>query len=150
MSSRDDLNELLNGAIDVATDRLQTTTEFAPFALAMQADDGEIFHLEPDDDEDEHDSDASHEQVIAALRGGLREAATKGRWRAVAICADVTIEDDEGEPVTSAIHVMLEHADHDPVACTVPYAIAEDAVELSELMAEPGESSVFVPAPRLN
>jgi len=148
MSSRDDLNELLNGAIDVATDRLQTTTEFAPFALAMQADDGEIFHLEPDDEEDE--AEAPHEQVIAALRGGLREAATAGRWRAVAICADVTIEDDAGEAVTSAIHVMLEHADHDPVACTVPYAIAEDAVELSELMAEPGESVVFVPAPRLN
>jgi len=148
MSSRDDLNELLNGAIDVATDRLQTTTEFAPFALAMQADDGEVFHLEPDDEED--DSEAPDEQVIAALRGGLREAATAGRWRAVAICADVTIEDDAGEAVTSAIHVMLEHADHDPVACTVPYAIAEDAVELSELMAEPGESVVFVPAPRLN
>lgn len=140
MSSQDDLNALLNGAVDVATDRLAADSEFSPFALAMQAEDGEIFHLEPD----EKDLELDAEQVVAALAGGLREAAQEGRWRATVIVADVTLEDEEGEPVTAAIHLSLEHADDDPVTAVVPYAIGDEQVELADLMAEPGESRVFV------
>jgi len=140
MSSQDDLNALLNGAVDVATDLLAANSEFVPFALATQASDGEIFHLEPDED----DADLDPEQVAAALAGGLRDAAAQGRWRATAIVADVTLEDDEGEAVTAAIHVSLEHAEDEPVTAVVPYEIDGDQVELGELMAEPGESVVFV------
>jgi hypothetical protein len=140
MSSQDDLNALLNGAVDVATDLLGAHSEFAPFALAMQASDGEIFHLEPEEEGEELDP----EQVAAALAGGLREAAREGRWRATAIVADVTLEDEEGEPVTAAIHVSLEHADDDPVTAVVPYDVGDEQVELGELMAEPGEAVVFV------
>jgi hypothetical protein len=140
MSSQDDLNALLNGAVDVATDLLATDSEFAPFALAIQAEDGEIFHLEPD----EEDMDLDAQQVAAALAGGLREAANEGRWRATAIVADVTLEDEEGEAVTAAIHVSLEHADGEPVTAVVPYEIGDENVELGDLMAEPGESVVFV------
>lgn len=140
MSSRDDLNALLNGAVDVATDQLEARSEFAPFALAMQASDGEIFQVEPD----EEDADLDAEHVAAALAGGLRRGAREGRWRAVALVADVTLEDEEGEAVTAAIHIGLEHADDDPVTCVVPYAIEGDQVELDELMAEPGEPLIFV------
>lgn len=138
MSEQDDLNELLNGAVDVATDRLAKRSEFAPFALAMQPD-GEVFHLEPEDD----DLDPDEGQVVLALRGGLREAAREGRWKATAVVADVTVEDDEGEAMTSAIHIAMEHASGDPVTCTVPYAIEDDEVVLDELFAEPGETVVF-------
>ncbi len=137
MSEQDDLNELLNGAVDVATDMLSEHSEFAPFALAMQPD-GEIFHLEPEEDDLEDDG-----QIVAALREGLREAALEGRWRAVAVVADVTVEDEEGQPMSAAIHIAMEHATGDPVTCTVPYAIEEEQVVLDELFAEPGDTVVF-------
>lgn len=139
MSSQDDLNALLNGAVDVATDQLSADSEFAPFALAMQAEDGEIFHLEPEED----DAELESEQVIAALAEGLRTAAREGRWRATAIVADVTLEDEEGQAVTSGIHISLEHADGDPVTAVVPYEIGAEEMELGELIAEPGEPVVF-------
>lgn len=133
------MNALLSAAVDVATDRLTEDSEFAPFGLAMQAEDAEILHLEPEDEEAIDDA----EHVRALLIAGLREGALEGRYRAVAIVSDVTLEDDQGEPVTSAIHVALEHADDDPVTCIVPYELGEEAVELGELGAEPGEKNVF-------
>ena len=137
--SQDDLNTLLSGAVDHASELLAEHSEFGPFALAMQAEDGEIFHLEPDEDDQEVDG----EHVVAALRAGLRESALEGRWRAVAVIADVTLEDEEDQPITAAIHVAMEHAEDEPVTCIVPYDIVEDRVELGELVAEPGESVVF-------
>lgn len=133
------MNSLLSAAVDVATDRLSEASEFAPFGLAMQADDASIFHLEPDEIDEVDDA----EQVRALLIAGLREGAADGRYRAVAIVSDVTLEDERGEPVTSAIHVALEHADDEPVTCIVPYEVGEETVELAELVAEPGERNVF-------
>ncbi len=138
LMAREDLNALLNAAVDVASDTLAEASEFAPFALAMQVEDGEILQMEPDDDAAVDDP----EQVRAILVAGLREGVTQGRFRAVAIVTDVTLEDDAGEPVSSAIHVALEHADVEPVTCVVPYEIG-DEVELGDLAAEPGESVVF-------
>lgn len=142
-SPQEDMNSLLNGAIDVATDMLAEHTEFAPFAMAVQREDGEIFHIEPEDAEED---DSPDDVIIAALYGGLREAVAEGRWRAIAVCADVTLEGDDGEPISSAILVRIEHEKGDPVSCTVPYDIGDEAVELSDLMAEPGEALVFVEA----
>ena len=79
----------------------------------------------------------------ALLIAGLREGAVEGRYRAVAIVSDVTLEDEAGEAVTSAVHVAIEHADDDPVTCIVPYDLGEETVELGELAAEPGERHVF-------
>jgi hypothetical protein len=138
MSPQDDLNELLNGAVEVASELLASHSEFAPFALAMQPD-GEVFHLEPE----EEDLGLDPEQIVEALRGGLHKAAREGRWKAVAVVADVTVEDDEGEPMTAAIHISMEHGSADPVICTVPYAIQDEEVVLEELFAEPGETIVF-------
>ncbi len=137
--SQDDLNDLLGGAVEVAKEYLADATEFAPFALAMQIEDGEMIHLEPEEDASLEDA----EQVRAVLVAGLREGVRQGRFKATAIVSDVTLEDDKGEAVVSAIHVALEHADADPVTCIVPYEIAAENVELAELMAEPGERVVF-------
>lgn len=141
-SAREDMNALLNAAIDVATDLLAADTEFAPFAMAIAKDDGEIFHIEPEDE----DEGADDEVVIAALYAGLKESVAEGRWKAVAVCADVTLEGEDGEAVTSAILVRLEHEADEPVYCSVPYDIGEETVELADLHAEPGEAQVFVGA----
>ncbi len=137
--TREDLNALLNAAVDVATAHLREESEFAPFALAMQAEDGEILHMEADEESPYEDPD----ELRAVLVAGLREGASEGRFRAVAIVTDVTLEDDEGQPVTSAIHASLEHADDEPVTCVVPYELGAESVELGDLVAEPGDSVVF-------
>ena len=141
MSAADDLNALLGSAVDVATDLLADATEFAPFALAMRRGDDEIVHLEPEQPDDDP------ETIISALEEGLREAAEQGRYRAVAIVSDVTVEDDDGELVTSAIHIAMEHAEEDAVSCVVPYTIGEAEVELGDLIAEPTERVIFPPPP---
>lgn len=142
MSDRDDLSELLTGAIDAATERLASATEFGPFALAMQAEDGEVFHLEPDGD----DLERAPSVIVAALRTGLRDAALEGRWKATAIVTDVTVQDEDGEAVTSAIQIWLEHAEGESMSCTISYEIDEEGVELAELVTEPSELAVFAPA----
>ena len=141
MSVEDDYNALLNGAIDVATDFLSQHSEFPPFAMAMQDEDGELFHIEPEGEEGE---ELDSETVMAAMAAGLRDDARGGRWRAIALVADVTLEDDGGEAVTAAIHVAMEHRDDDPVSAVLPYAIDGEQVELDELIAEPGEAVDFV------
>jgi hypothetical protein len=142
--SRDDLNELLNGAVELATEQLQDASEFMPFALAIQASDGEILHLEPEEEEAREEAGGRDpDDMRAALVEGLRRAALEGHYRAVAVVSEVTLENDDGEPVSSAILVALEHADDEPVNCIVPYEIGEDDIELAELMAERGERVVF-------
>ncbi|MGE0790126.1 MAG: hypothetical protein AB7S26_30915 [Sandaracinaceae bacterium] len=141
-SVQDEMNELLNGAVEVASELLAKESEFLPFALAL-ATDGEVFHIEPEDD----DLSGDEAQVVATLREGLREEALSGRWKAIAVVADVTLEDESGEAMTSAIHITMEHADGDPVNCTVPYAIEGEELELDDLFAEPGETVVFEKRP---
>jgi hypothetical protein len=138
MSAAEDLNALLSGSVDVATDLLAEQSEFTPFALAMRDDDAELIHLEPETPEDDTDA------VLGALQEGLREGALAGRYRATAIVSDVTLEDDEGESVSSAILVAMEHAQDEPVQVIIPYSINQSEVELGELAAEPGERVVFV------
>ena len=140
---RDELNELLNGAVEVAAEALTERGEFQPFALALRTD-GEIVHLSPDEGE-EHDDEA----VVGSLRATLRSRS--GEYRAVAVVADVTLEDEKQEAMSSAIAVSMEHVTEEPVNCYVPYEIGEDdELELAELVGEPGERHIFVGAGALN
>ena len=48
---RDEMNDLLNDAVEVASELLESNGEFDPFALAMLGD-GKILHLEADNGEE--------------------------------------------------------------------------------------------------
>jgi hypothetical protein len=133
---REELNDLLNGAIEVAAEMLEQEGEFEPFALAMRQD-GEILHLSPEDGDEELEA----EQVVESLRKTLREAASS--YRAVAVVADVTLEDENDEAMTAAIQVSMEHTIEEPVNCYVPYEFNGQALELADLVGEPGERFVF-------
>ena len=138
-TAKKDLDELLNGAIQVAAERLEEASELAPFALALRTD-GEILHFEPDPD-DLPAGETNDEAVLASLRSALKERATE--LRAVALVADVTLEGSEGEAAVAAIAVALEHRSADPVECLLPYELAEGGIVLAELVVEPGERHVF-------
>ena len=136
---REELNELLNGALEVASELLEKDGEFEPFALALR-NDGEILHLSNEDG----DGETPPEDAVEALRAELREA--RADYRAVAIVADVTLEDDDSQAVSSAVHVSMEHAVEAPVTCYVPYEFEGETLTLGDLVGEPGESAVFDPA----
>jgi hypothetical protein len=133
---RDEMNDLLNGAVEVAAEMLEQEGEFEPFALALR-NDGEIMHLSPEEDGEELEP----EQVVESLRKTLREA--RDTYRAVAVVADVTLEDETDQAMTAAIQVSMEHTVDEPVNCYVPYEFKGEALELAELVGEPGERFVF-------
>lgn len=133
-----DLDELLNGAIEVAAERLEADSELAPFALALRAD-GEILHFEPDDGDTP--ADANDEAVLASLRSALKQRGEE--LRAVALVADVTLEGAEGEAASAAIAVALEHRATDPIDCLVPYELGEKGITLADMVVQPGEAAVF-------
>lgn len=150
-SPRGQLNELLNGAVEVAVELLAENGEFEPFALALRTD-GEVLHLGSDGgsegvlpaDGEGPDPDA----VIASLRKSLKER--KDELIAIAIVADVTLEDEDSEATTAAIAITMEHVVEEPVSCFLPYEIDEkNEVGLADLVGEPGERHVF-PAPVTN
>lgn len=134
---RDEMNELLNGAVEVASEMLEQAGEFEPFALALRRD-GEIVHLSPEDDEEEHEAEA----IVETLRKTLRD--DREAYRAIAVVADVTLEDEDDQPMTSAIQVAMEHSAEEPVNCWVPYEFKGEQLELADMVGEPGERFVFV------
>jgi hypothetical protein len=134
---REEMDTLLNGAVEVAAEMLEQDGEFDPFALALR-NDGEILHLAA---EEEPDNELEPEAVVESLRNTLREA--KGDYRAIAVVADVTLEDENDQPMTAAIQVAMEHQSREPVNCYVPYEFKGESLELAELVGEPGERHVF-------
>lgn len=145
---RGQLNELLNGAVEVAVELLAEQGEFDPFALALRTD-GEVMHLGTDAGETPADGESPDpEAVIASLRTSLKER--KDELVAIAIVSDVTLEDEDSEATTAAIAIAMEHVVEEPVSCFVPYEIDEkDEIGLADLVGEPGQRHVF-PAPVAN
>lgn len=133
---KEDLDVLLNGSIEMASDLLAQDGEFEPFALALRKN-GEILHLAPED----HDEDLEPEAVVETLRSALRDQ--RAALLAIAIVADVTLEDDDGQRMAVAISVAMEHTSGDAVNCYVPYEIEGEEVQLADLLGEPGERFVF-------
>jgi hypothetical protein len=142
---RDQLNELLNGAVEAASELLEADGEFDPFALALRRD-GEVLHLTSDGGHvangKEEDEGPDPDAVVESLRNTLRER--REELTAIAIVADVTLEDEEDQAMTAAIAVSLEHVVEEPIACFIPYEIDEkNKVALADLIGEPGERHVF-------
>ena len=141
-SPRDEMNDLLNAAVEVATELLESNGEFDPFALALQGD-GKVIHLEAENIEEE----AEAETLVENLRQTLRERLPE--LRAIAVVADVTVEDEEAEAMTAAVSIQMEHINSDPIDCFVPYEINGDELEMSDLVGEPGTRHIF-PAQEVN
>jgi hypothetical protein len=142
LSPRDEMNDLLNAAVEVASELLESNGEFDPFALALQGD-GKVIHLEAENVEEE----AEAETLVENLRQTLRERLPE--LRAIAVVADVTVEDEEAEAMTAAVSIQMEHINSDPIDCFVPYEINGDELEMADLVGEPGTRHVF-PAQEVN
>jgi len=135
-SPRDEMNDLLNAAVEVASELLESNGEFDPFALALQGD-GKVIHLEAEN----VDEDAEAETLVENLRQTLRERLPE--LRAIAVVADVTVEDEEAEAMSAAVSIQMEHINSDPIDCFVPYEINGDELEMADLVGEPGTRHIF-------
>lgn len=113
MQAQEDLDGLLNVALEFAQEQLQRRGEFYPYAAAIGADgDPEMIAAHPeevDTDPENPDSIAVIEACVAALRERREEL------RASAIVSDVLLDGED------AIRVQLEHAEGPTLAVVLPY-----------------------------
>lgn len=138
-NARDDLQNLLNGAVEVAAELLEAEGEFEPFALGL-GQEGDLIQLSPEGHEEELDPVV----LIEGLKRSLKEGAARGKYVAVCIVTDVTIEDEDDEAISSAVSISMEHLTGESMLCFIPYEVGTDGrVEFSELVGEAGDLSIF-------
>lgn len=100
-SPEQELISLGERGMAAATSVLKSGAQLPPFAFVMRAD-GTTQRVAASE------RSASHEKLVATLENDLRAAAEEGRYKAVAILADVVIALPDGTR-SDAILVGLEH-----------------------------------------
>jgi len=132
-----DMETLLNEALNMASHFLEKDDEFLPFCVAM-APDGEVSQAVADTGEEQ----PPYEEIIDFLISEFTKGAQDGKYKATALTADVRIALDDADE-TDAIRVTVEHVDDEPVACYLPYQKREGKYEFGELIVEQAERAVF-------
>ncbi|MGQ0464422.1 MAG: hypothetical protein ACT4QG_03775 [Sporichthyaceae bacterium] len=131
---QEELNGLLNVALEVAADQLSTVGEFYPFAVALGLDE-EVRLVAPDMGGEEH---PDSEMVLARCFEAL--ASAHGDVRAAAVTADVWLNEAD----TDAVRVDLEHVDGLALRILLPYSKSADGeLAFGELIAEQGDRAVW-------
>lgn len=131
-----ELDALLASGIRLAKDHLSRASEFAPFAIATDAD-GRMLAL--DLDLSALGKHPESEQIVTACIRTLRSLAD--RMRCSAIVAGVRLSKEH----TDAVEVRLEHRDGAALVVLLPYKRAKigNLVEYGELRAFSGTADVW-------
>ncbi len=108
--------------IRYTTQALQSGAQFYPFAFIMRAD-GKIQRVAPK----EMPEFPTQDQLLQTLVAGFNEVAEEGRYRAVAIVADVVIAMPDGRE-SEAIQLGLEHSGCYFRNVFYPYTLSEEGV----------------------
>ncbi len=134
MDSRADLDELVDHLFGFAELTLKRHGEFYPFAAHM-TEDGQVVSVAVDMDDDQPESVAVIDELVAVLR------ATPST-RAVGVCFDAVV--DLGDGPTDAVRADLEHRDADPISVILPYRLRRlRSPSFGEVVAAPGEARVY-------
>jgi hypothetical protein len=129
---QDDLDALLDVALDAAGTMLGKHAELLPFAVTLDAGGEKALTAAPPDDEG---TEAAVERLRAAL------TADRERLRCVGVVVTVV-----AEGIGDAVMAQLEHRDGGPaIAVLQPYKRRRlrRGVEVGELVAMPGERAVW-------
>lgn len=145
MAPRDDLNNLLNYALEKAGEFIAETGHFDSFGAGMQSD-GRITLLVANTEQAADGSRPDPSEINAAVLESLQEDARAGVYEAVFSCSDGAVTVDEGKEV-DAIVVRLEHKAHEPVLVALPYWEESGALEFGELGRAPSGEAVFFGPP---
>jgi hypothetical protein len=141
MTSKEEVELLMNDGITFAEQMLALHAEFYPFGRTLTTD-GRIQLVSPSDGT-EH---PSSQDLIDILLNGFRSEAGAGQHRAVALFMDVTVRDPTSGQKVDAVQVGLEHRDGYCADVFFPYAIANGAVSFGRMFAQQREGMVFGPS----
>jgi hypothetical protein len=138
-SIRTDFNEMLAPMLGLAEHMLTETGEFRPFGARMAAG-GQMAVI----DVGSTIKDPSNPLIIDALYATFRLEARAGTIKACAVCWDAVVPRVEGEGLTDAIAIGMEHRDGDPtvVLCTYERE-ASGEVRFNDPISAVGRRHVF-------
>jgi hypothetical protein len=130
------MNALLDVVVPAAKGLIDEDGSFAPFGAVADTN-GEIKLVVPTSQEE----DVPMERVLEGLNEVIQESALEQSIRAAAVCTDVHMR----EPTeTDAIHVLLEHADAEPLSVLIPYATRGSLpTRYGEHIIQPAEPEIF-------
>lgn len=130
--------DLLNAALPVAERMLSEHGEFFPYAEALGSD-GKFVSIGAHDGRERPPS----KDVIELLKGGLKDGAKSGKYRATALVYDVRITLPAGAAKSDAIAVSINHRNRYSVLLFFPYRLEGGRVVLGDAVAQKEENYVF-------
>ncbi len=138
--NRDDLDPLLDDALQTAKHLLSKNGEFFPFGVVLAAS-GERRHVQGWTGSESPESDTVTELLLL----GFRRGAETGEYRATGLVRDIRVRDNTRDVITDAVCVTLEHRDGTCINCYLPYARGEGGVvSYGEVFADLAEVAVFL------
>ena len=141
--NRDDLDPLLNEALQVACHLLEKNGDFFPFGVVLRSDGGRR-HVQGWTGDEQPEP----QRVIALLLRGFRKGVESGDYRATALVKDVRVRDAQDGVTKDAVCVTLEHIEGTCINCYLPYAKVGGGYSYGEVFADPGEPAVIRGGPR--
>ena len=130
----EELNALLNKAIQMATRLIEAHGSHVPFCMAISTE-GERVNVAVDD------SNLSHADVLLeSLRKHIADAVRNKKYRALVLARNVTYRSGANAKEVEAIQLTLDHLKDCPSTYYLPYRLVDGRVVLDELFAtEPVE-----------
>ena len=139
MEPREELNQLLNEAIEMASKLIERHGAHFPFAMAITIS-GERVNIAADDRETRVATVLFESVVKEVLRG-----AKAGEFRGVAVARNIDYVSAQTRERTDAIQVTLDHVGDEPCTCYLPYRkLGAGSYQPGELFATDPVLRVFV------
>jgi hypothetical protein len=124
ITPREELNGLLNAAIEIGLKLIAKHGGHIPFAIAIRAT-GERLNIAADNSE-VHDASVLAETVLQEVRGMI----SKKELRAVAFARNIDFQSAVDHSKVDAIEVNLDHLEDRPVTCMLPYNLGNGNVPI--------------------
>lgn len=137
MTPKDELNSLLNDAIQMALRLVEKHDSHIPFCMAITTA-GERINVAADDT-----GLPGADALLAGVRQHIKDALRERHCRAVALARNVEYRSARDGAQTDAVQVTLDHEDGSPATCYLPYRIAQGGVVPGELFAVEPEERFF-------
>jgi len=138
-SPKQDCEALMNAVLPFAKDMLSRYRKLLPFGGTMAVS-GEVTHV-PGWTENER---ALSADVVALLKGGFRDGAALGKYRATALVYEVRVVPPGSTVKQDAIAINLDHQEGYSVVVMFPYALSPtQELLVSAPFASPGAAAIF-------
>ena len=142
MTQMHESETLMNAVLPVAERMLKQHGEFYPYGGCMRLD-GSITHIGATDADTDH---PKSRDVLFVLKDSLREMASRGACKAVALVFDVSIALPNSVEKGDAIQVNIEHEGGYSVEVFFPYRLTEGELVYGETLVQQGKHDIFCAA----